>query len=421
MRTCQILVLWAVWAVAGRGYSDPPSETLNWPRFRGPNGTGISHDARVPVEWNETSGVLWKSALPGSGNSSPVVWGDRIFLQSASQDGRQRLLFCLNAASGKTLWTRSVPGSKADINPRNTLASSTPATDGRRVYAAFWDGTKVTLSACDMSGAPIWSRDLGTFSSQHGAGASPIIYNDKVILAYDQDTSSVLLALDSGTGETVWQAPRQAFAACYSTPFVLESPGERAQLIVASTAGVSGYDPVNGGIIWNWTWVFTGKPLRTVASPVFGDGFVFATSGDGGGARHMVALQLSGKGATTQARMAWESTRTFPYVPTMLVREGHLYWVSDMGIAGCHEIKTGKSLWTARLGGNFSASPVLISGRIYAANEDGEVFVIAASPMFKLLAKNPIGELVRASPAVSNNRLYIRGQSHLFCIAQPGE
>jgi outer membrane protein assembly factor BamB len=272
-----------------------------------------------------------------------------------------------------------------------------------------------------MSGNPVWNRDLGTFSSQHGAGASPIVYGDKVFLAYDQDPSSVLLALRSGTGEVLWQTSRQAFVACYSSPFILETPGDKAQLIVASTAGISGYDPEAGRILWNWPWVFHGKPLRTVASPVFADGFVFANSGDGGGDRHTVAIQLSGKGASTQARLVWESTRTFPYVPTMLTWEGHLYWVSDLGIAACHELRTGKNIWTERLGGNFTASPVLIGGKIYAVNEDGDTFVFAASPAFKLLAKNSIGELVRATPAAANNRLFIRGQNHLFCIARPGE
>jgi outer membrane protein assembly factor BamB len=272
-----------------------------------------------------------------------------------------------------------------------------------------------------MSGSPVWNRDLGTYSSQHGAGVSPIVHGDKVILAYDQDISSDLLALHSGTGEVLWQTPRPAFVACYSSPFILETPGDKAQLVVENTSGISGYDPEGGRILWNWPWAFHGRPLRTVSSPIYADGFLFATSGDGAGDRHMVALQLSGKGASTQAKLAWESTRTFPYVPTMVTWEGHLYWVSDLGIAGCHEGKTGTNLWTERLGGNFTASPVLIGGKIYAVNEDGDTFVFAASPDFKLLAKNSIGELVRASPAVANNRLFIRGQRHLFCIARPGE
>src|SRR5213594_2111030 len=257
MRSYKVFALIAA-AVSGLAYYSPSAATQDWPRFRGPNGTGISHDTRVPVEWNEKGGILWKSAIPGSGNSSPVIWGDRIFLQSALTDGKERLLLCLNAADGRTLWTKSAPGSKVPINPRNTLASSTPATDGKRVYAAFWDGARVTLSAYNMSGSPVWNRDVGTFSSQHGAGASPIVYGDKVFLAYDQDPSSVLLALRSGTGEVLWQTPRPAFVACYSSPFILETPGEKAQLIVESTAGISGYDPEGGRILWNWPWAFHG-------------------------------------------------------------------------------------------------------------------------------------------------------------------
>jgi outer membrane protein assembly factor BamB len=341
-------------------------------------------------------------------------------VQSASADGKERLLLCLNVTDGKILWSRSAPGSFVRINPKNTLASSTPATDGRLVYAVFWDGASLSLSAYDFKGTLVWTRDLGGLTTQHGAGISPVVHKDRLFLANDQDVSSNLLAFDSRTGKPLWQASRQNFNACYSTPFLLERPGDGVELLVASTQGLSGYDPETGRENWNWIWSFPNKPLRTVSSPIYSDGIVFATSGDGGGDRHMVAVKLGSKTSGTKAELAWESKRTLPYVPSLLAWGNHIYWVNDLGIAGCNVAKTGESVWTERLGGNIFASPVLIDGKIYAINEDGEVFVFPASPTFKLLAKNSLGELVRATPAVAANRLFIRGSKHLFCIGQPG-
>ena len=392
-----------------------PAAAGNWPRFRGPNGTGVSDDKDVPVGWSGKN-VLWKTALPGAGNSSPVVWGRRVFVQSATPDGKQRLLVCLGAADGKILWSRSAPGARARTHPRNTLASSTPATDGKRVYALFWDGKDLALSAYDFRGEPVWTHDLGGFTSQHGAGASPILCDGKVILANDQDGSSELVALDAATGRPAWRAPRKAFRACYSTPFVLDGPDRARQLVVASTAGVTSYNPRTGAENWAWTWKFTGMALRTVASPVYGPGMIFANSGDGSGARNMVAVKVGDRGEVT---MAWQNKRSLPYVPTMLVHGEHLYWVNDHGVAGCQVAATGKTVWTARLGEPVTASPVLIDGKIYAVSEAGTVSVFAAAPVFQRLARNAVGEAVVASPAVAGNRLFIRGRRHLICIGNP--
>ena len=187
--------------------------------------------------------------------------------------------------------------------------------------------------------------------------------------------------------------------------------------MVVSTAGITGYDPETGSRRWHWAWPFGRKPLRTVGSPIYSDGLLFATSGDGGGDRHMVAVRLEGPDGKPQ--LAWESKRGFPYVPTMLASSEYLYWVNDGGIAACHLARTGDSVWIERLGGNFAASPVLAGGKIYAAGEDGDVYVFRAGPKFELLARNPLGEVVRATPAVARGRLFIRGLNHLFCIGAP--
>jgi outer membrane protein assembly factor BamB len=393
-----------------------PAAADPWPRFRGPNGTGIASDKNVPVRWSEGDGLLWKVPIPGVGNSSPIVWGERVFLQSASRDGKERLLLCHSAVDGKVLWTRTIPGAPARTHPKNTTASSTPATDGERVYALFWDGKEVSVHAFDMDGKPLWNIPLGSFTSQHGPGTSPVIHGGKVFIANDQDGSSALVALDAHTGKIAWQAPRQAFRACYSAPFLLERAGGSPELIVASTAGITGYRPDDGGVIWHWTWPFFRAPLRTVASPVSGLGLIFANSGDGGGDRDSVAIQPG-----TETRLLWQKRKAFPYVPTMLLWEKHLYFVNDDGVGNCCDAQTGEKAWTERLGGKMTASPILIDGKVYAVSEDGVVYVFPAAPTFQLLAKNALGEPVMATPAVADGRLYIRGRDHLFCIARPAE
>ncbi|HZU35747.1 MAG TPA: PQQ-binding-like beta-propeller repeat protein, partial [Gemmataceae bacterium] len=389
-----------------------PGQADNWPRFRGPNGTGISHDKDIPAHWTAAN-VLWKVRMPGVGNSSPVVWGDRLFVQSSSSDGSERLLLCFNATTGKQLWSRSVPAARHSMHPKNTLASSTPATDGHAVYFSVWDGSHIQLMAYDFAGKQLWKRDLGPFQSQHGAGASPVVYDGRVFFADDQDGTATLFALDAGSGQILWEVPRRPFRACYSAPFMLHRTGEAKQLIVASTAGVTSYQPDSGKENWDWVWHFTGMPQRTVASPLYADGFIFANSGDGSGTRHMVALRLGSSGPTK----VWENKRGLPYVPTMLALGHDLFWIHDQGIAGCTDANTGKAFWTTRLEPT-SASPIVIDGKIYIISENGNVFVVAATERYQLLARNSVDEPVMATPAVADHRLFIRGKEHLFCIGK---
>jgi outer membrane protein assembly factor BamB len=393
----------------------------NWPRFRGPNGSGVAQDKNIPVQWTAQQGILWKVALPGQGNSSPIIWGDRLFVQAASLDGKDRSLLCLSTRDGKVIWTRTIPAAKAAINSYNSLASSTPATDGQRVYAAMWDGKVILLRAYDFNGNLAWSRDLGGLKTQHGAGASPIVYKDKVIFANDQDGKSTLVAFEAKSGNLLWEVPRPAFRACYAAPFLRQEPGAGVELVLVSTMETTGYDPDTGAKLWDWRWKFhsSSKPLRTVGSPLYTEHTLFSISGDGDGSRHMVAVHLEGQGKATRAQLRWENLKDFPYVPTLLSRGEQVYFVNDRGVAGCYEAKTGKRVWFERLpNATFIASPVLIDGKVYAPSEQGDVFVIAAEPTFKLLARNALGEMVRASPAVADGRLFIRGQNHLFCIGK---
>jgi outer membrane protein assembly factor BamB len=388
----------------------------DWPRFHGADGSGIAADKTIPVQFTAKSGLLWKSAIAGDGNSSPIIWGNKVFLQTAKPD--ERSLVCLSAEDGKVLWSKTVPGSKATIHNLNSLASSTPATDGERVYTLFWNGKTIAMVAFDMDGKQLWERDLGGFKSQHGVGASPVVYNGLVFLNNDQDGKATLTALHAKDGKIAWQVPREAFRACYSTPFILKEGDKPAELIVTSTAGIAGYEPSTGEEKWNWAWKFDGMALRTVGSSVYLNGVVFATSGDGKGDRHAVAVKKGEKGDVSKTNLLWENKKQLPYVPTMLPWGEHVYFVNDAGMAGCVEAKTGKVVFYERLAGKAYASPVLIDGKVYVVSEKGDVLVFAAEPKFKVLGKSSVGEPVIASPAVANGKLYIRGAQHLFCVGK---
>jgi outer membrane protein assembly factor BamB len=400
-----------------------------WPRFRGPNGTGIADGQNIPVEFSAERGILWKAAIPGVGASSPVVWDRHIFLLTAAKDGTDRALLCLDAQDGSIRWQRKFPAVNVKVRGESSLASATPVVDGEAVYVPIWDGNVVHFTAYTFSGELMWQKPLGRWVSQHGTGSSPVIVGDKVIFAYDMDAKdakenpvdrpATLMAFSKKTGDLVWETPRPAYRACYAAPFVLERNGDR-ELIVTSTLSIAAYNPDTGKQLWNWDWgwdKFKSKwPLRNVASSVVADGMLVSTAGDGGGDRRVVALTLGKNGGAPS--YAWgDGNKLFPYVPTPLVRGAHIYFVNDRGFAGCYAAKTGKQIFYERVdGATFLSSPVLIDGLIYAPSYEGDVHVFAAEPTFKHLAKNALGEVFRASPAVADGRLYVRGQTHLFCI-----
>ncbi|CAN5295349.1 PQQ-like beta-propeller repeat protein [soil metagenome] len=409
----------AVTFVATLALQTARADEPSWSRFRGPAGAGTAVDMDIPVKLSEQT-ALWKKELPGPGNSSPVIWGDKLFLQSASKDGTKRMLVCLNCLDGKTIWVKDLPIKSNAVprtHPKNTLASSTPAVDGAHVFVLVWDGLEVQLQALDFEGKSLWSRDLGEFKSQHGPGSSPIAYKNKVFVAFDQDGAAEVLAFDSASGKELWRASREPFRACYSVPFMLEKAGTPAQLIVGSTAGVTSYDPDAGSVNWDFTsWPWLKTPLRTVASPIVANGLIVANSGDGSGERNTVAFRPDGRGKLDNTAVLWSKTKMYPYVPNLLAQGEHLYFVNDAGIAGCAVAKTGEIVWSQRLAGNFSSSPVLIDGKVYAVSETGATFVFQAAPKYQLLGKSSIDEGVIASPAVARRRLYIRGRDSLYCF-----
>jgi outer membrane protein assembly factor BamB len=405
----------------------------NWERFRGPNGTGTSSDKNVPLKFGPDENVLWKVALPGAGNSSPIVWEKHLFLHVAGKDGKSRSLVCLDIADGKVRWEKNIPGVTAKIRADSSLASSTPTTDGKAVYVSFWNGKDILIAAYDFQGDLLWTKNLGTFNSQHGPGASPILFEDMLILANDMDKDdfntkipndrpSMLIALDKKTGRLVWETPRAAERTCYSAPFLRNRPDQKKpELVVTSTTAVTGYNVETGVKLWEakgWQDPKFKTPMRTVATPALvGDVLCVTSGGDAG--RFAIGLDLPGvaQSGRSEPQRVWENRKDFPYVASPLARGEHFYFVNDYGFAGCFHARTGKKVWFERLSdAAFNASPVLIDGKVYAASVAGDVYVFAAEPTFRLLARNEMGEVIRATPAVANGRLYLRGDAHLFCI-----
>jgi outer membrane protein assembly factor BamB len=394
-----------------------------WESFRGPGSKGIAEHQNLPVKFDPSTNLLWKTAIPGNSNSSPIVWNDRLFLFSSSTDGSERILLCLDAKTGAKVWDKSFKAHKTAMHKKNSLASSTPTTDGKGVYVAVWNGDAIAIHALDMKGEPMWEKDLGEWKSEHGAGASPILYKDKLIFTLDMDGKSILYVFDKETGKIDWSAPREAHRACYSMPQILSRPGGD-ELIVTSTTCITSYNPETGSRNWNWTWTWPapkgGKSsgLRTIATSLEEKGVLVASSGEGGTGRLAVALKLpTTPGA--QPTQAWENRKEFPYIPSGLIHEGRFFFANDPGFLGCWDMKTGKKVWYERVNGAaFIASPILVDGKIYAASEEGDVLVFPAAPKFELLSRNAIGERIRGTPAVADGRLFVRGDKTLFCFGK---
>ena len=404
----------------------------NWPRFRGPNGQGHSSETGLPLHWSSSSNVVWKTAIPGDGWSSPVVWDGKVFLTSATDNGTRCHVFCIDAQSGKILWDKHV----FDQQPlrkegKNSYATPTPVTDGKNVFAVFGDGSVVALA---MGGEIVWTNREVKFYSRHGLGASPILYGDLLIMSYDGSTQvaaagnypqvsdtertgwqipwdkSFIAALDTKTGQRVWTGKRGMSRIAHVTSFIAKVDG-KDQLISGAGDFLGGFDPKTGERIWN----IYAQGEGVTPSPVLGDGMLFASSGFE--KTTLRGVKLGGaKGDVTQSHIVWEQKKGVPTQPSPVYVKPYLYTISDGGIASCYNPTNGEIVWQERVGGNFCASPIYADGRIYFLNEAGETTVIAIGPEFKVLAKNPLGEKCQASMAVSGNRLFIRSDKNLFCI-----
>lgn len=393
--------------VAAAGANDP------WPRFRGPNGAATASDQGIPTEWSPSQ-VRWKVELDGVGNSSPIVWGDHLFVTGSSDEGKKRNVMAFDVATGKLRWKREFSFETHSKHGKNSYATATPTTDGERVYSVFTDAGHLQVFAQNFDGSPAWQKDLGAFVTDHGSGGSPIVVGDMVVVANEQDGPSFIVAFDGKTGAERWRAPRPTKLTSYTTPFVCPTP--KGDVIVnSSTAGIVALDPRDGSVVWNCE----AFEKRTVGSPLFAAGLVLAHSGSGSRGDQLVAIRPEATGKIEPSALAWKQAKSIlPYCVTPLAVGDLVFMVTDApGVARCIEAKTGKEVWTSRLEGNFFASPICIDGRIFAVGEKGDVFVLGAETKYRLFARNKLDDYFLATPAVSGGRLFLRGEKQLWCVS----
>ena len=432
------LLLAAILAAAAPA-SDPASDVEGgWPAWRGPNRNGSAPAGNPPIEWSEEKNVRWKKAVPGLGLSSPIVWGDRLFLTTAVPTGERvenppapvggdgvvpdevlsYEVHALNRKDGSTVWERSVltEAPHEGHHPDGAWASGSPVTDGEVLIAFF--GSR-GLYAFDLDGKELWNRDFGDMRTRlgFGEGSSPALHGDRVFVIWDHEDDSFIVALDKNSGEEIWRRERDEITA-WTTPLVVEH-GDRTQVVTSATKQVRSYDAETGEPIWQ----ATGMTLNAIPSPVFSDGVVYLTSGFRGS--KMMAVRLDGAAGdiTGTDQVVWSVDRDTPYVPSPLLHDGVIYFTKvNRGILSAYDAVTGEALYSnQRLGAvrNVYASPVAVGDRVYFASRDGEFLVARAGPTFKVLAESELDDRFDASPAIVGDEIYLRGRSHLYCIGAP--
>jgi outer membrane protein assembly factor BamB len=427
--------------------SDPPA--VAWPAFRGASAAGAASGQSLPAAWNGTTGdgVRWKVRVPGLAHSSPIVWGDRVFVTTAvssqgdstfkpglygdgtaSQDRsrHQWLVSAYDRLTGKLLWERvayeGAPLDKRHI--KSTYASATPATDGKVVVALF--GSQ-GVHAYDVSGKALWKRDLGRMDVgaynladyEWGPASSPTIWRDRVFVQVDTSRDDFLVALELTTGKTLWQTPREELPS-WASPTLVEAGG-RAEIVTNAPNFIRGYDAETGKELWR----LGGSSKITAPTPIFAGGLIVVASGRAP-ERPIFAIKPGASGditlkdgQTSNGSVAWSWTQRGSYMPTPLAYDGLVYVLANQGLFDCYDLATGAEVYRQRVahkGSGFSASPVAADGRIYLSSEDGDIFVVRAGREFELQAVNPVGEPLMATPAITGGTLFVRGERHLYAI-----
>ncbi|HVR71613.1 MAG TPA: PQQ-binding-like beta-propeller repeat protein [Vicinamibacteria bacterium] len=392
-----------------------------WPQWRGPLHTGVAPQGNPPVEWSETKNVKWKVEIPGQGSGTPVVWGDAIYVLTAVPTGaaggaQQFTILAIGRRDGKTLWRKvlreEVP--HEGHHATNTFASASALTDGEHVYAFF--GSR-GLYALDLKGNLKWEKDLGDMNIKLGFGeaASPALHGDRLVVNWDHEGESFIVALDKRTGQERWRVPREEKTS-WSTPLVVEHAG-RAQVITSATHRVRSYDLATGDLVWQ----ASGMTANAIPTPVHADGIVYLTSGFRGNALMAVKLAEARGDITNTPAVIWRHDRDTPYVPSPLLYGEALYVLkSNSGVLSAFEAKTGRKLYgEQRIEGvpNVYASLVGAGGRVYIAGRDGGVAVVEQGPAFKLLALNRLDDGFDASPVPVADELYLRGRKYLYRIS----
>jgi outer membrane protein assembly factor BamB len=410
-----------------------------WPQWRGPRGDGISNEKNLPVEWSATKNIKWKTRIAGRGHSSPVVWGNRIFLTTSIEglviEGAEAVrhiykgqeyrhpdslgatneqtlkLLCIDSDTGKIVWDRTLyQGSVYDNRHRkNTYASATCATDGVGVFVSF---EAEGVYCYDFNGKRVWKKSVGRIAKGGlGPGTSPVLFENLMILQCDQEygEGSFITALDKATGKQVWKTPRE-HRRSWSTPLLVRAAG-RVELIAAGGESVIAYDPATGKELWR----AEGVSSFSIPSPVAGHDMVFVSAGS----EDKRALAIRTGDVDAKSRVVWRYEKGAAYVPSPILYGDYFYLMTDSGIITCIEARTGRVVYEGRPSAPalFSASPVAFDGKILITSEDGDTFVIRAGPRFELLHTNSLDEPVYASLALANGKIFIRGDKHLYCIA----
>ena len=404
----------------------------NWPGWRGPRGDGSSASTNLPMNWDGASGenVKWKAAIPGTGHSSPVVYGDRIFVASCLPKTQERVLMSIDRKTGKILWQKTVLKARLEKkHSLNSFASGTPATDGETVIASFlevepteidapnvggkrkiYPGTMV-VAAYDFDGNEKWKVKPGSFISAHGFCSCPVFFKDLVIINGDHDGESYILALNKKTGDVAWKVPRKYGIRSYVTPLIRNIDG-RTQMVFSGSKHIISLDPATG----KQHWKVEGPTEQFVASMVY-DGQQFYMCA-GFPTYHVMAIDGRGKGDVTDTAVKWHVQNVRCYVPSPVVIGNYLIVADDRGTANCFDTKTGERHWQNRLGNHFSASLLAVNGLAYLLADDGTMKIVRPGKELEVVAENKLGESCYASPAVAGDQLFIRGEKHLYCISR---
>jgi outer membrane protein assembly factor BamB len=399
-----------------------------WPQFRGPDGSGVSATRGVPVTWSETKNVRWKTAIHGRGWSSPVVLGDQVWVTTATSDGRKLSALALSRDSGRIIHDLELFRVEHPqyAHPFNSYASPTPVMETGRVYVTF--GSPGTAAIDTRTGKVIWERRDIECNHFRGAGSSPIIFRNLLIMHFDGSDRQFVLALDKNSGKTVWWTERSIdfkdlgpdgkpqaegdFRKAFATPHVIEVKGTPVLISLGSKA-TYGYDPMTGKELWR---IEEHGSFSSSTRPVIGHGLVFYPTGFPTG--QLFAIRPDGRGDVTHTNVAWRFARGVPTKPSLLLVGDLLFMIGDTGIATAVEAKTGQEVWRARVGGEYSASPIAVDGRIYFFSQEGKTTVLEAGRQYKMLAENFLDEGFMASPAVDGGALVLRTKTHVYAIAE---
>lgn len=403
----------------------------NWPAWRGPTGQGVSAETNLPTKWSATENVKWKVALPDQGNSTPVVWGDKVFVTQAANKtqwppknnagpatAETRTLLCFRRADGKELWRATVEYKQPEwTHGTNPFCSASPATDGKRVVVSHGSAG---VFCYDLDGKELWRRDLGPAEHIWGNAASPVLYKDLVILNFGPGERTFLVALDNKTGKDVWRVEQkgskpQEYVGSWSTPVVATVKG-RTELVMSWPGAVTAYNPDTGDVLWSCRGLEKDatKDRLTYASPLVSDEVVVAMAGFGGPS---IGVRTGGSGDVTETHRLWRTPSNPQRIGSGVIVGDHVYVVNEPGIA-CLELKTGKQVWSERVAPGIWGSLVLADGKLYVTDQSGETWVVAAKPTFELIARNPLDKaMTRASVAASDGELFVRTYKHLWCIA----